>query len=167
MYDELTPIDIKKMQDELDYRIGVLRPKILEEVKFTRSFGDLSENFEYHAAKRERGKNESRIRFLRNMIKTAIIIKDTSDENSVGLFDTVTYYMEEDDCEETVKIVTTLRRDPFQSIISKESPLGSALMGKKVGDRVAVKVSDDYSYFIEIRAIEKGKDDESLEIRKF
>ena len=167
MYDELTEIDIKKMKEELEYRITKVRPEILEEVKLTRSYGDLSENAEYHAAKRERGKNESRIRFLRNMIKTAIIIKDTSDENSVGLFDRVTYYMEEDDCEETVKIVTTLRRDPFQSIISKESPLGSALMGKKVGDRVAVKVSDDYSYFIEIRAIEKGKDDESLEIRKF
>lgn len=167
MYDELTEIDIKKMKEELEYRITKVRPEILEEVKLTRSYGDLSENAEYHAAKRERGKNESRIRFLRNMIKTAIIIKDTSDENSVGLFDRVTYYMEEDDCEETVKIVTTLRRDPFQSIISKESPLGSALMGKKVGDRVAVKVSDDYSYFIEIRAIEKGKDDESLDIRKF
>ncbi|MBQ4131463.1 MAG: transcription elongation factor GreA [Clostridia bacterium] len=167
MYDELTEIDIKKMKEELEYRITKVRPEILEEVKLTRSYGDLSENAEYHAAKRERGKNESRIRFLRNMIKTAVIIKDTSDENSVGLFDTVTYYMEEDNCEEQVKIVTTLRRDPFQNIISKESPLGSALMGKRVGDRVAVKVSDDYSYFIEIRAIEKGKDDESLEIRKF
>lgn len=167
MYDELTEIDIKKMKEELEYRITKVRPEILEEVKLTRSYGDLSENAEYHAAKRERGKNESRIRFLRNMIKTAIIIKDTSTSDSVGLFDTVTYYMEEDNCEEQVKIVTTLRRDPFQNIISKESPLGSALMGKRVGDRVAVKVSDDYSYFIEIRAIEKGKDDESLEIRKF
>jgi len=167
VYDELTEIDIKKMKEELEYRITKVRPEILEEVKLTRSYGDLSENAEYHAAKRERGKNESRIRFLRNMIKTAIIIKDTSTSDSVGLFDTVTYYMEEDNCEEQVKIVTTLRRDPFQNIISKESPLGSALMGKRVGDRVAVKVSDDYSYFIEIRAIEKGKDDESLEIRKF
>ncbi|MBQ7108342.1 MAG: transcription elongation factor GreA [Clostridia bacterium] len=167
MYDELTEIDIKKMKEELEYRITKVRPEILEEVKLTRSYGDLSENAEYHAAKRERGKNESRIRFLRNMIKTAVIIKDTSTSDSVGLFDTVTYYMEEDNCEEQVKIVTTLRRDPFQNIISKESPLGSALMGKRVGDRVAVKVSDDYSYFIEIRAIEKGKDDESLEIRKF
>jgi len=167
VYDELTEIDIKKMKEELEYRITKVRPEILEEVKLTRSYGDLSENAEYHAAKRERGKNESRIRFLRNMIKTAVIIKDTSTSDSVGLFDTVTYYIEEDNCEEQVKIVTTLRRDPFQNIISKESPLGSALMGKRVGDRVAVKVSDDYSYFIEIRAIEKGKDDESLEIRKF
>ena len=167
MFDELTEVDIKKMKEELEYRITKLRPEILEEVKLTRSYGDLSENAEYHAAKRERGKNESRIRFLRNMIKTAVIIKDTSAADAVGLFDTVTYYLEEDAEEEQVKIVTTLRRDPFQNIISKESPLGSALMGKKVGDRVLVKVSDDYSYFIEIRKIEKGKDDESLEIRKF
>lgn len=167
MYDELTEIDIKKMKEELEYRITKLRPEILEEVKLTRSYGDLSENAEYHAAKRERGKNESRIRFLRNMIKTAVIIKDKSTADTIGLFDTVTYYMEEDDCEEQVKIVTTLRRDPFQNIISKESPLGNALMGKKVGDRVAVKVSDDYTYFIVIRKIEKGKDDDSLEIRKF
>ena len=167
MYDELTPIDIKKMQDELDYRISVLRPKIIEEVKFTRSFGDLSENFEYHAAKRERGKNESRIRYLRNMIKTAIIIDTKSDDDVVGLFDTVTFYVEEDDCEETVRLATSLRRDPFQSIISKESPLGSALMGKKVGDRAEVKVSAEYSYYIVIRKIEKGQDDDSLEIRKY
>lgn len=167
MYDELTDVDIKKMQDELDYRITVVRPKILEEVKFTRSFGDLSENFEYHAAKRERGKNESRIRYLRNMIKTAVIIDTKSDADRVGLFDTVTYYIEEDDCEETVRIATSLRRDSFQNIISKESPLGSAVMGKKVGDRVEVKVNADYSYFVVIKKIEKGTDDESLEIRKY
>lgn len=167
MYDELTPVDIKKMQEELDYRITVVRPKILEEVKFTRSFGDLSENAEYHAAKRERGKNESRIRYLRNMIKTAVIIDTASDADTVGLFDTVTYYIEEDDCEEQVRIATSLRRDPFKNIISKESPLGSAIMGRRVGDRICVKVSDDYSYYIVIKNIEKGTDDESLEIRKF
>ena len=167
MYDELTEIDIKKMKEELEYRITKVRPTILEEVKFTRSFGDLSENAEYHAAKRERGKNESRIRYLRNMIKTAIIIDTKSDDNTVGLFDTVTYYVEEDDCEESVRIVTSLRRDPFQKIISKESPLGSALMGKRVGDRVCVKIDDSYSYYIVIRNIEKGEDDDSLEIRKF
>ncbi|MBQ8267350.1 MAG: transcription elongation factor GreA [Clostridia bacterium] len=167
MYDELTSVDIKNMRDELDYRITVVRPKILEEVKFTRSFGDLSENFEYLAAKRERGKNESRIRYLRNMIKTAVIIDTKSDNDTVGLFDTVTYYVEEDDCEETVRIVTSLRRDPFQSIISKESPVGQAIMGKRVGDRVEVKVNQDYSYYIVIRKIEKGEDDESLEIRKY
>ena len=167
MYDELTKVDIEKMKAELEHRIGVIRPKILEEVKLTRSYGDLSENAEYHAAKRERGKNESRIRFLRNMIKTAIIIDADSAKDEVGLCDTVTYFVEEDDCEETVRIVTTLRRDPFLQIISKESPLGSALMGKKVGDRVKVKVNDEYSYFIVVKKIEKGEDDQTLEIRKF
>lgn len=167
MFDELTKVDIEKMKEELEYRITKVRPEILEEVKFTRSFGDLSENAEYHAAKRERGKNESRIRYLRNMIKTAIIIDAESDEDTVGLFDTVTYYVEEDDCEEEVRIVTSLRRDPFKKIISKESPLGSALMGKKVGDRVCVKIDDSYSYCVVIRKIEKGEDDPDLEIRKF
>ncbi len=167
MYDELTKVDIKKLKDELEYRIGTVRPKILEEVKFTRSFGDLSENAEYHAAKRERGKNESRIRYIRNMLKTAIVIDSESAQNEVGLFDTVTYYVEEDNCEEQVRIVTTLRQNSIEGLISKESPLGKVLMGKSVSDRLLVKVSDDYSYYIVIKNIQKGDDDASLEIRKF
>ncbi len=167
MFDELTKVDIQKLKDELEYRIGTVRPKILEEVKFTRSFGDLSENAEYHAAKRERGKNESRIRYIRNMLKTAIVIEDKSQSDEVGLFDTVTYYVEEDDCEEQVRIVTTLRQNSMQGLISKESPLGSAIMGKKVGERLPIKVNDNYSYYIVIKKIEKGSDDETLEIRKF
>ena len=167
MFDQLTSVDIKKLKEELEYRIGTVRPKILEEVKFTRSFGDLSENAEYHAAKRERGKNESRIRYIRNMLKTAIVIDAKSADGEVGLFDTVSYFVEEDDCEEKVRIVTTLRQNSMQGLISKESPLGSALMGKKVGDRLLIKVNDDYSYYITIRNIEKGTDDDSLEIRKF
>jgi len=167
MYDELTQVDIQKMKEELEWRLTKVRPEILEDVKLARSHGDLSENAEYHAAKRERGKNESRIRYLRNMIKTAIIIDSSSEDDSVGLFDTVTYYVEEDDCEEQVKIVTMLRRDPFKRIISKESPLGSALMGKKVGDRVNVNIDNGNSYYVVIRNIEKGEDDTSLEIRKF
>ena len=167
MYDELTKVDIDKMKEELEWRLTKVRPEILEDVKFARSHGDLSENAEYHAAKRERGKNESRIRYLRNMIKTAVIIDSSSADDVVGLFDTVTYYVEEDDCEEQVKIVTMLRRDPFKRIISKESPLGAALMGKKIGDRVCVNIDNGYSYYIVIRKIEKGNDDETLEIRKF
>lgn len=167
MFDQLTSVDIKKLKDELEYRIGTVRPKILEEVKFTRSFGDLSENAEYHAAKRERGKNESRIRYIRNMLKTAIVIDAKSADDEVGLFDTVTYFVEEDDCEEQVRIVTTLRQNSMEGLISKESPLGGALMGKKVGDRLLIKVNDSYSYYITIRNIEKGTDDDSLEIRKF
>jgi len=167
MYDELTNVDIEKMKEELEWRLTKVRPEILEDVKLARSHGDLSENAEYHAAKRERGKNESRIRYLRNMIKTAVIIDTASKTDEVGLFDTVTYYVEEDDCEEQVKIVTMLRRDPFKRIISKESPLGAALMGKKIGDRVCVNIGNGYSYYIVIRNIEKGEDDEGLEIRKF
>lgn len=167
MYDELTEVDIKKMKDELEYRIGTIRPKILEEVKFTRSFGDLSENAEYHAAKRERGKNESRIRYLRNMIKTARVIHPESKTDEVGLFDTVEYYVEEDDATEKVRIVTSLRQNSLERLISRESPMGSALMGAKIGDRLCIKVSDDYSYYIVVRSIEKGNDDDKLEIRKF
>ncbi len=167
MFDELTKVDIQKLKDELEYRIGTVRPKILEEIKFTRSFGDLSENAEYHAAKRERGKNESRIRYIRNMLKTAIVIDSDSKTDEVGLFDTVTYYVEEDDCEEKVRIVTTLRQNSMEGLISKESPLGSAIMGKKEGDRIFIKVNDDYGYYIVIKKIEKGDDDASLEIRKF
>ena len=167
MFDELTKVDIEKMKQELAHRINILRPQILEEVKLTRSYGDLSENAEYHAAKRERGRNESRIRYLKNMIKTAIIIDTKSNMDEVGLFDTVTYYVEEDDCEETVRIVTTLRQNSMEGIISKESPLGNALMGKKENDRLFVKVNDQYGYYIVIKKIKKGEDDSTLEIRKF
>ena len=167
MYDELTNVDLNKMKEELEYRITKVRPEILEEVKLTRSYGDLSEKAEYHAAKRERGRNESRIRYLRNMIKTAKIIDTTSKADEVGLFDTVTYYVEEDDCEEQGRIVTTLRQNSLEGLISKESPMGSALMGAKIGDRISVKVNDNYSYYIIIRNKEKGTDDASLEIRKF
>lgn len=167
MHNELTKKDIEKMQEEMDYRIGVLRPEILEEVKFARSHGDLSENFEYKAAKQRRGKNESRIRFLRNMIKTAVIIEDNSAEDEVGLYDKVTYYIEEDDEEETVQIVTTMRHDALSNIVSKESPIGSALFGKKTGDRVTVTAGNGYSYDVVIRKIEKGKDDGTLGIRAY
>ncbi len=167
MYDELTQVDIDKMKEELEHRISLVRPQILEEVKFTRSFGDLSENAEYHAAKRERGRNESRIRYLRNMIKTAKVINPQSKADEVGMFDTVHYYVEEDDVTEQVRIVTSLRQNSLERLISKESPMGKAIMGRKVGDRVYVKVSDEYGYYIVIKNIEKGDDDKSLEIRKF
>lgn len=167
MYDQLTQVDIDKMKEELEYRINVIRPKILEEVVFTRSFGDLSENAEYHAAKRERGKNESRIRYLRAMIKTAVVINPQSQSDEVGIFDMVEYFVEEDETLETVRIVTTLRQNSLKNLISPISPLGKALMGKKVGDRVQVTVNQDYSYFVVIKNIIKGQDDASLEIRKY
>lgn len=167
MYNELTKVDIEQMEKELQWRITELRPKILEEVKFARSHGDLSENFEYKAAKQERGKNESRIRFLKNMIKTAIVVQDNSGENEVGLFDTVTFLIEEDNEEETVKIATTMRQDPLCNIISKESPIGKAIFGKKIGDRVLVELNKNDGYYIVIKKIEKGTDDASMKLRAY
>lgn len=167
MHNELTEIDVAKMREELDYRRITLRPKLLEDVKAARSFGDLSENFEYKAAKREKNRNESRIRFLENMIKTAVIIEDHSDANTVGLYDKVTIYLEEDDEEETWQIVTTVRQDVLQGRISKESPVGAALMGKQVGDRVYIPVNPDFGYPVLVRAIEKGHDDGSAALNQF
>ena len=167
MHDELTKVDIEKMQKELDHRRLELRPKLIEEVQIARSFGDLSENFEYKAAKQERGKNESRIRFLKNMIKTAVIVEDNSAENEVGLFDTVTFLIEEDGEEETVKIATTMRQDPLINIISKESPIGKAIFGKKLGDRVLVELNKNDGYYVVIKKIEKGSDDASMKPRAY
>lgn len=158
MYDELTKIDIQKMQEELDYRATTLRPEIIEEVKRCRAFGDLSENYEYKAAKQAQRQNDSRMRYLENMIKTARIIQDDSGDGQVGLFDRVTVYLEEDGEEQVIRVVTTVRCAPSQGYISKESPLGKAILGKKVGDRVWVRVSDTYSYPLVIRALEKGED---------
>lgn len=159
MYDELTQIDIQKMQEELDYRTTTLRPEIIEEVKRCRAFGDLSENYEYKAAKQAQRQNDSRMRYLQNMIKTAKIIDDTTGDDQIGLFDKVTVYMEEDDEEQVIQIVTTVRCDPMKGYISKESPLGKAVLGRKVGDKLTIRVSDDYSYDLEIRKLEKAEDD--------
>ncbi len=167
MHDELTAVDIKKMQEEIDYRISVVRPACLEDVKTTRAFGDLSENFEYKAAKREKNRNDSRIRYLERMIKTAKVITVASKEGIVGLFDIVEIYVEEDDETRTIQLVTTLRQNALTDLISKESPVGKAIMGRKVGDRVPVVVNPDYTYYIVIRSAQKGKDDESWEISSY
>ena len=167
MHNELTKIDLKKMQEELDYRRITLRPQLLEEVKVARGFGDLSENFEYKAAKQEKNKNESRIRYLENMIKTARIIEDTSDDDTVGLYDKVTVYLEDDGEEETWQVVTTVRQDVLHGLISKESPMGAALLGRKVGERFHVQVNKDYGYDAVVRAIEKGQDDGSAALNHF
>lgn len=168
MHDELTAVDIKKMQEEIEYRKLVLTPELKEALKHARELGDLSENFEYHAAKRDLNKNNSRIRYLQNMINTAVIISaDSGNANTVGLFDKVTLFMEEDDEEMEIVLVTTLRQDSIKGYISKESPLGKAIMGKKCGERIAVRVNEEYTYFVIIRKIEKGEDDESLEISPF
>ena len=167
MNDELTRIDIQKMEEELTYRETVLMPQILEDVKVARSFGDLSENFEYKAAKAEQRKNMSRIRYLKQMLASAVVIDTASARDVVGLFDRVVLYLEDDEEEMTVRFVTTLRQNALEGLISKESPLGRAVMGHKVGERVYVKVSEDYGYWAEIRSIEKGQDDESLEISAY
>ena len=167
MYDELTEVDIKKMQEEVDYRTKVLRPQLIEDVKTARSFGDLSENFEYKAAKREKNRNDSRVRYLQRMISTAKVISSDSNDDTVGLFDKLKIYRAEDDETQDIQLVTTLRQNPLKGLISKESPVGKAVLGRKLGDRVKVEVNDNYSYFIIIRSIEKGSDDESLEISKY
>lgn len=168
MNDELTEVDIQKMKEELEYRSNVLRHKIIEDVQTARAFGDLSENFEYKAAKQEKRRNDSRIRYLERMIKTAHVIDGTvADADTVGLFDKVTIYMEEDDEEEEIRLVTTLRQNPLKGLISKESPVGKAVLGHKVGDRVKVEVSPEYSYYVEIRAVEKGQDDDTLDISRY
>ena len=166
MYDELTRVDIQKMQEEIDYRIS-LRPQLRADVQQARELGDLSENDEYRTAKREKGKNDSRIRYLQNMIATAKIIEPKIVEGEVGLFDKVTLYIEEDDCEECYRLVTTLRENVLEGCVSKESPLGKALMGKKVGDRIEIRPSPTYSYMAQIRAIEKGEDDATLPITSY
>ena len=167
MNDELTRSDIKKMQEELDYRRIELMPEILEEVKRTRAFGDLSENYEYKAAKQAQNQNRSRIRYLENMIKTARVIDDSSSANEVGLFDLVEIYIPEDDETQTIQVVTTIRCDPRKGLISKESPFGQEVLGKCVGDRFTVKVNENYSYEAEIKSITKGGEDDSIPIMSY
>lgn len=158
MHNELTKKDIELMRQELDYRRTVLRPKLIEDVQTARAFGDLSENFEYKAAKRDKNRNDSRCRYLENMIKTAVIISDQSKEGAVGLYDKVTFYVEEDDETVTCQIVTTMRQDALKNLISKESPVGKAVLGRRVGERVTVQVNDSCSYDIVIQSIEPGQD---------
>lgn len=167
MYNELTKNDIKKMREEIEYRKIVLRKELLEDVKEARAHGDLSENFEYHAAKKEKNKNEGRIRYLERMIKTAKIVSDESKEDEVGLNNTVHLYFEEDDEVEVFKLVTTVRGNSLKGLISTESPIGKAILGKKVGDRVFIRVSGDAGYYVVIKEIENTVDDGSDQLRSY
>ena len=167
MHDQLTQSDIKKMEEEIEYRKVVLRKELLVSVKETRAHGDLSENFEYHAAKKEKNKNESRIRYLEKMIRSAVVISDDSKEDEVGMNNKVTIMFEEDNTLETYKIVTTLRGNSLKGLISIESPLGKALLHHKVGDRVLVEVSDTVSYYVIIKEIDKTSDDTEDKIRGY
>lgn len=167
MFNQLTQKDIKAMEAEIEERKLVIRPKLLEAVKEARAQGDLSENFEYYAAKREKNKNESRIRFLERMIKTAEIIPDDSAEDEIGMNNTVEVEFEEDGSTETYKIVTTMRGNSLEGLVSIESPIGKALMGHKVGDRVYVEVNNTYGYYLIVKSIENTEDDGSDKIRSF
>ena len=167
MHDRLTASDIKKMEEEIEYRKLELRKELIQDVKDARAQGDLSENFEYYAAKREKNRNESRIRFLERMIKTAEVIDDNSKEDEVGMNDRVEVYFEEDGLVESYRIVTTVRANSLNRLISIESPLGKALMGKKVEDRVEVQVNPSYSYYVVIKNIEKIDDDSEDRIRSY
>lgn len=166
MKEKLTQSDVRKIQEEIENRKLVIRQECLAAVKEARAHGDLSENFEYYAAKREKNQNESRIRYLENMLKNAIIISDKSKDGEVGLNKLVTLYMEDDNEEETYKLVTSIRGNSMHNMISTESPLGRVIMHHKVGDRILVKANDRYSYYVIIRRIESSSD-EADEIRRF
>lgn len=167
MNNELTKKDIEDMEAEIEHRKIVVRKELLEHVKDARSLGDLSENFEYYAAKKEKNQNESRIRYLERMIRTAKVVDDDSKDDEVGINKTITVYVEEDDVEEEYKIVTTVREDSLHGLVSNESPMGKALLGHKVGDRVEITVSKDYSYFVVIRKIDNSTVDDSGTLRSF
>lgn len=167
MRDKLTKSDVKKIEEEIEYRKLVVRKEAIEAVKEARAHGDLSENFEYHAAKKDKNRNESRIRYLERMLKTAIIVDDTSKEDEVGINNTVEIYIEEDDETETYRLVTSVRGSSINGLISIESPLGKAILGHKVDDRVFVKVNDEYGYYVVIKKIINTQNDEDDRIRSY
>ena len=164
MNNELTAQDIAIMQQELDYNRLTVLPAAIEEVKRTRAFGDLSENYEYKAAKQAQNACKKRIRYLERMIKSATVIEDNAAEDEVGLFDLVELYFEDDEEEQTIQVVTTVRCDPREGRISKESPMGKVLLGKKVGDRFLVEATSTYSYYVVVKSITKSQDDGSAPI---
>lgn len=167
MYDKLTKNDIKRLEEEIEHRKLVVRKEAIEAVKEARAQGDLSENFEYYAAKKHKNQNESRIRYLEKMIKTARIIEDNSSEDEVGLDNTVTVYFVDDDEEETFKLVTAVRGNSLSNLITIESPIGKAVLKKKVGDTVYVKVNENVGYNVIIKKIEKTKDEGKEGIMEF
>ena len=167
MWEQLTESDLKKIQEEIDHRKLVVRKEAIEAVKEARAQGDLSENFEYYAAKKEKNKNESRIRYLERMLKTAKIVTDTTKSDEVGLNNIVEIYFEEDEETETYKLVTSIRGNSLDNKISIESPLGKAILRHKVGERVMVKVSDTVSYPVIIRSIKPAGGEEEDQIRSF
>lgn len=167
MSNEMTKNDIKKIEEEIEHRKLVVRKECIEAVKEARAQGDLSENFEYYEAKRDKNRNESRIRYLERLIKTATIIEDDTQDDEIGLYSVVDLYMEEDDETMTVKVVTSIRGDSMKGFISIDSPLGKAIKGHKLGDRIYIKVSDDYGYYVVVKGIEQTMDDGTDDIRSY
>ena len=167
MGEQLTESDVKKIKEEIEYRKLVVRKKELEAVKEARAQGDLSENFEYKAAKQDKNRNESRIRYLERMLKHAQIVSDESKADEVGINNTVEVYFEEDDETETYRLVTSVRGNSLQGLISIESPLGKAIQGHKVGDRVFVNTSGNAGYYVKIQKIENTTDDSQDSLRKY
>lgn len=167
MGERLTAGDVKKIEEEIEYRRLVERKRILEDVKEARAQGDLSENFEYYAAKKEKNRNDGRIRYLERMLKNATIVEDTSSSDEVGLNNTVEVYFEEDDETESYKLVTSIRGNSMNNYISIESPIGKAIIGHRVGDRVKVVVNDSVSYYVQIKNIDKTTDDSNDKIKEF
>ena len=167
MREQLTEGDVKKIQEEIEYRKLVVRKEALEAVKEARAQGDLSENFEYHAAKKEKNRNESRIRYLERMLKTAVIVEDESKEDEIGLNNTVEVYCEDDEEVETYRIVTSVRGSSLNGLVSIESPLGKALLGHKEGDRVFIKVNDDFGYYVIVKKVIKTQSEDEDHIRSF
>lgn len=167
MGEKLTASDVKKIEEEIEYRRLVERKRILEDVKEARAQGDLSENFEYYAAKKEKNRNDGRIRYLERMLKNATIVDDSSSDDEVGMNNTVEVYFEDDDETEVYKLVTSIRGNSMNNYISIESPIGKAIMGHKVGDRVRVVVNDSVSYYVQIKSIDKTTDDADDKIKEF
>ncbi|WP_330554460.1 GreA/GreB family elongation factor [Schaedlerella arabinosiphila] len=165
--DRLTKSDVKKIEEEIEHRKLVVRKTAIEAVKEARAHGDLSENFEYHAAKKDKNQNESRIRYLERMLKNAVIVDDSSREDEVGINNTVELYIEEDDETEVYRLVTSIRGSSLNGLISIESPLGKAIIGHKVNDRVYIRVNDDYGYYAVIKKIENTQEEESDHIRSY
>ena len=154
MGERLTPSDVEKIQKEIDHRKLVVRKAAIEAVKEARAQGDLSENFEYYAAKKDKNQNESRIRYLERMLKNATIIEDHTSEDEVGI-------------NTTYKLVTSIRSSSLRDMVSIESPLGKAIRGKKVGETATVQVDPSFSYDVVIKKIDRNVGDEDDQIRRY
>ena len=164
---KLTQGDVDKIEQEIEHRKLVVRKEAIAAVQEARAQGDLSENFEYYAAKREKNINESRIRYLERMLKNSTVISSASKDDEVGVNNTVTIYIPEDEEEETYRLVTSIRGDSMRGLVSIDSPLGKALLGHRVGDTVTIHVNAGYSYEAEIRKIENTQDEDKDTIREF